>query len=465
MRVYDCWLDLTYPDGSSATMKPRQALTTLPPGAGSVTHKGNAVDFDASTYATVERNTFGPFGIAPDLQLTDFALVSTAGAPDTSPGGIVLSKLALANAAGPFTWKSKVSIRDLYNGVKGTFISPLNDWQSSDMPPYAQDPDHGYVSDANLAADGGDRRWLDIQLPFTISVSAAQRLGKIELLRRRFQGTGTFLFNLTAYQLTALDVISMNLPFLGWTGKLLEVAAHRFTVTKQGEATLLGTEIDVQETDSSIYDWDVSEELMQAGSPSRAPVLPSGQSVQTVAPPTGLMLLSDATTAIVGGDGIERSQIKVTWNAPTDGYVLNGGHTEMQYALATSPLGAWSGAAPVDPAVTQAFISGVTDGESYLVQVRFVNAAGAASNWTQAGPVTVSGADSVLPPSSISQGGASSGDVLVWDGTAWVPVTPAGVVGAPITVNGASTVTVNGAAVSYDDTILINGVNDVVDTG
>lgn len=184
----------------------------------------------------------------------------------------------LAIAAGPFRWREKVSIRDLYNGVKGTYISPANNWQSSDIPPYAQDSDHGYVSslspappfnDDNLAADGGDRRWLDIQLPFTISVATAQRLCKIELMRRRQQGTGTFTYNMAMYKTTALDVVTMTLPILRFVNKYLEIAAHRFTINKvevdSNEVTLLGTEIDVQETDPSIYDWSATEELTSEG--------------------------------------------------------------------------------------------------------------------------------------------------------------------------------------------------------
>jgi hypothetical protein len=183
----------------------------------------------------------------------------------------------LAMAAGPFRWREKVSIRDLYNGVKGTYISPANNWQSSDIPPYAQDIDHGYMSgspmypfgDANLAADGGDRRWLDIQLPFTIQVATAQRLCKIELMRRRQQGTGTFSYNMAMYKTAALDVVSMTLPLLRWTNKLLEIAAHRFTMNKMqidgNDVTLLGTEIDVQETDPSVYDWSSTEELTAQG--------------------------------------------------------------------------------------------------------------------------------------------------------------------------------------------------------
>jgi hypothetical protein len=204
-------------------------------------------------------------------------------------GGPPLPLGFLAVAAGPFRWRSKVSVRDLFNGVKGTYLCPGNKWQPSDIPPYAQDSLHGYANgsplypegDANMAADGGDRRWLDIQLPFTISTSAAQRLAKIELMRRRQQGTGTFMFNMALYQTTALDVIQMSLPLLGWVDKLLEISAHRFKLDKVqtpgGEATLLGTEIDVQETDPSVYGWDPSEELSAKG--YQQAVLPSNITV------------------------------------------------------------------------------------------------------------------------------------------------------------------------------------------
>lgn len=284
-RIYDAFVTVTYFDGSRAIFR---AVTATADNAsfssGQIEHASRAIDADAltpTTYAEVERWHFSNLSDPASLTLSNFSSPvggsGATGSPDTSALGLGSSGLTLANAAGPFRWKQKAAIRDLYNGVKGTYISPANNWQSSDIPPYAQDTLHGYASgsplypfgDANMAEDGGDRRWLDIQLPFTISVSTAQRLCKIELLRRRHQGTGTFIFNMALYQLTALDVIQMNLPVLGWTAKILEVTAHRFTLNRQNvnglEVTLLGTEIDVQETDCSVYDWDPSEELSAHG--------------------------------------------------------------------------------------------------------------------------------------------------------------------------------------------------------
>jgi hypothetical protein len=68
-----------------------------------------------------------------------------------------------------------------FNGVRGQFVSPENDWQPDDFPAYA--------SDVYLAEDGGERKWRDISLPFTISAAMAQRLAKIELERARRQMT------------------------------------------------------------------------------------------------------------------------------------------------------------------------------------------------------------------------------------------------------------------------------------
>ena len=75
--------------------------------------------------------------------------------PAAWTGSTTINAPALGAMAGPYRWRSKVSMRDLYNGVKGTYLSPANNWQTSDIPAYAQDVPHGYSSDLNLIADGG----------------------------------------------------------------------------------------------------------------------------------------------------------------------------------------------------------------------------------------------------------------------------------------------------------------------
>jgi hypothetical protein len=383
---------------------------------------------------------------APSLSpgSSTYALLDTVAASDGFPiwlWGVVLPPPPTPSvpsiAAGPFTWRSKLPIRELYNGCKGMFISPANGWQNSDFPPYAQDADHGYSGpaafegDQNLADDGGDRRWLEIQLPFTISPFGAQRLAKIELLRKRMQGAGTFAFNMSLYKTTALDIVALTLPILGWAGKLLEVSAHRLLFNRTEAGPTLGCELDLQETGPQVYEWSVTEQLAAQG--IGLGVLPN---TSNVGAPATVTAVSGSTTSITGADGISRSQILVTWPAPADGFVTSGGHIEIQYQQVSSPAGPWMSAASTDPNATQAYIGGVHDGATYHVQVRYVNAAGSPGDWVASAPVTVSGTASVIPPGNISAGGATPGDVLVWAGSPpyWQPAPPA--ITSPLTTKG-----------------------------
>lgn len=431
LLVYQCWMDATFADGSTATMVPTTAKG-FDASTGTVTDAANAIDGDPATYATISRSHFSSLSSSPVLELSGFSLQDSSPISPIGAEQIAGSLEGLSLMAGPFRWKSKLSIRDLYNGVKGTYVSPVNGWQISDYPPYAQDSKHGYggdvspalpEGDANMAADGGDRRWFDLQLPFTISPSCAQRLAKIQLMRLRQQGNGTFAFNMSLYWATALDVVSMTLPLLGWQGKLLEIQSHRLTPSKQqgpdgNDVTLLGCEIDVQETDPTVYDWTATEELTPQG--FQQSVLPDTSRPK---PPTNITLESDASTSIVGSDGIARSRILVTWTAPADGYVLQGGHIEIQYRNTSSPADAWISLGNIDPTVTSAYIDGVIDGQTYDVQIRSVNAAGVPSDWVDAGNITVSGQSSQISPGIITQDGATNGQGLVWNGTEWVPTT------------------------------------------
>ena len=171
---------------------------------------------------------------------------------------------------GPVKWRATSTGRELFNGVKGTMVLPWANWTVGDFPPYCQDTLHGYVTspptpnegDINLYYDGGDRRWMEIQLPFTIECPTAQQIAKIYLLRSRHSagngvGTGTIALSMAGYVQTALDIVTFTFPFAqllsgavqaAWTNKILEIAALRLEMQpQQGGAVALSTSVDVQE--------------------------------------------------------------------------------------------------------------------------------------------------------------------------------------------------------------------------
>lgn len=177
---------------------------------------------------------------------------------------------------------SRVPRDQIFNGVKGIFISPQNKWQPSDFPAYTRGEDT--ASDPWLAEDGGVRIWNDIELPFTSSASTAQRLAKIQLEQQRRQNVVRFTAKLGKYKYQAGDVISFTHPRYGaaWTNKTLQVAESQWAVidgTGDITAPALGVAFTMREADADIYAWDVLEE-QQILLPS-APTLPTLKGADT----------------------------------------------------------------------------------------------------------------------------------------------------------------------------------------
>jgi hypothetical protein len=209
-----------------------------------------------------------------------------------------------SDLSGSIRWMPKLAKRDLFNGIKGTFICESNQFQISDFPYYAQDNYHGYTNgapqyegDLNWQTDGA-RLWKDVQLPFTSSSSMAQRIAKIELMRIRQQGRGTLQGRMSMYQSVPLDIVYMSMPALGWSNEILEVGLTRFNMNAQnGKAPRLNVELDVQQTDPSVYDWSVTEELTVQGYPQIATAYVAAPAPQNTAQlDVDYALLADTST-------------------------------------------------------------------------------------------------------------------------------------------------------------------------
>lgn len=190
-----------------------------------------------------------------------------------------------AIAAGPFRWKGP-TVHELYNAVKGTFVSPFNRWKSTDYPAYMQDADHGYSGpaiyngDINLTADGGQRRFFELNQPFCVSSRQAQKVAKVEMLRRRwanlgippnpgsvagFGGMGEFACHMAAYAFAPLDIFAGTVAFMGLSSQDMEVTLARLKGEVRDGAMALGVELELQLTDSSIYTWNTNEEQTPQG--------------------------------------------------------------------------------------------------------------------------------------------------------------------------------------------------------
>jgi hypothetical protein len=261
-----------------------------------------------------------------------------------------------ANLIDAPTWTPYRSFKELFNRVTGTYVAPnypynvagnLYDkngwyygthdnvwpfaWEPTNYPQYAADSLHGYASDQYLAEDGGQQLPRELSFRGVISISQAQRVAKIALLRNRFQGSGSFRMGLEAWQVQPVDVIAFTWAILGMSAHLLEVSGIDFVIEpvpnqsgKEDNQTLaLSVAVTVAETDPSIYQWSIVEELSPYDVPASARQIPA-----TPAAPTSFTVTSSAGTALVGADGIVIPRARLDWAAPLDNSVTA---IQMQY--------------------------------------------------------------------------------------------------------------------------------------
>lgn len=206
-----------------------------------------------------------------------------------------------------------VSRRELFNGVKGTFASPDNNWVLSDFPPV--------ISSTFKTQDNGEEILKNVEFLFTTSSSMAQRLAKIDLLRARQQITLTLPLKLVGFKAQVGDIIQVNNTRFGWTAKKFEVTNSKISF----DEFTIGVDLDLREIDDTVFDWDADEE--QTFDPSPNTNLPDPY---TVGVPTDLTITA---TNVPSPDGAIQSGLLVTWTPPTNSFV---DQYEVQYIRGAS---------------------------------------------------------------------------------------------------------------------------------
>lgn len=255
------------------------------------------------------------------------------------------------------TLATRVSRSQNFNGVRGQFVSPENDWQPDDFPAYA--------SDVYLAEDGGERVWRDISLPFTISASMAQRLAKIELERARRQMTVRLSGKLSAWAATVGDVVTLSYARWGFAAKPFEVHGLSLDLTASGDGALLLPELVLRETSPLVYDWAASEARIYAAAPRTS--LPSPRDI----PAPGAPQVTEEIYVTRDGGGL-KVLARVFWAAAPSSFVA-------AYQLeARQGVGSWQDYGRTDG--TSLEIRDIAPG-SWSFRVKAVSVLGVSSSW------------------------------------------------------------------------------------
>lgn len=143
--------------------------------------------------------------------------------------------------------QSLVSRRENFNSIKGVFLSKVDNYIKADFPPI--------VSSTFIAQDNNEQVFKNIELPFTVSSSMAQRLAKIELLKARQQITVSMPLKLTGLKANVGDIVQINNTRMGWSAKQFEVVSLNIGLEQS-----LGVDLELREISTDVFDWATSEE-------------------------------------------------------------------------------------------------------------------------------------------------------------------------------------------------------------
>ena len=299
-----------------------------------------------------------------------------------------VKNFGLDDLRGPISLATRITARDNFNSVSGTFIDQSQDYITADYP--------AITSAIFLQKDANQENKLDLPLPYTTSASAAQRLAKLTLLRGREQMTLSAEFGLRALEVEVGDIVTFTNERYGFSAKEFEVVGWRLSANQ--DAGDLRVNLTLRETSETAFDWNAEEILIERNNTT----LLSAFDVPSVT-------LNDPTSStVLNSDGTSIQSIDFSWTpedaSRIDYYVFEWSDDSGVTYNPTTTTGTTFRLSPV--------LSGVT----YVYRVTAYNYLGAKGTTVTSGIGVAGLADDTIPnaPTSPSAVGGYRTATVTW---------------------------------------------------
>jgi len=295
--------------------------------------------------------------------------------------------LTLDDLRSPISLDTRITMRDNFNTVRGTFIDASQGWISADYPEV--------TGAAFVTEDNGEQALLDLQLPFTTSSATAQRLAKLTLYRGREQMTFSADFGLEALEVEVGDIIGITNARYGFNAKEFEVVGWKFSSDQ--DAGDLRVNLTLRETSAAAFNWN-AEETDIISNNTTLPSITAGTAITS-------LTLSDGGSE-VQGDGTVINSLLASWTAPTNAFVS---YYEVELRQTSS-----ANTTVFTTSETSIVLSPVIDGVNYTVRVRSVSVTGFRGAYASAS--ATAGGDTSAPsaPTSVSATGGFKYITVNW---------------------------------------------------
>ena len=251
---------------------------------------------------------------------------------------------------------------ELYNTVKPIFVDSTNNFVATDAPVFqdstflTEDTPNGTNSDKPNFA-----KQMEKQLPFTITHTMAQRIGRIALNNQRLNTTISCLVDMSFLKLQPADWVYVTNERLSFSQKVFEVISLNLEVIPTDEIPTLAVRLNLKEADNSVFTFATSDYQTPVVSGSD---LPTG--AYTLSPPTNLSVATDSTTV----DVITHTSVTASWTNADSNFIIG---TEVQFKRSGDSIYTTSFA---NRGATKQQITGLEVGVTYNFRVRHISMTG-----------------------------------------------------------------------------------------
>lgn len=224
------------------------------------------------------------------------------------------------NLLAPVNVSTKNGTGELYNTVKPIYVDSTNNFIAADAPVYQ---DSTFLTEDTPNGTTNDKpnyvKQMEKQLPFTVTHTMAQRIGRLALKNQRLSTSLSCMVDLSFMKLQPADWVYMTNERLGFSQKIFEVISVNMEVMQTDDAPTLGVRLALKETATSTFAFATSDYQANIAAGSN---LASGGFA--LAAPTGLGVVTDSTDV----DSFNFTSATVTWSNSASPLVTG---TEIQY--------------------------------------------------------------------------------------------------------------------------------------
>ena len=267
----------------------------------------------------------------------------------------------------PIAVSTNASTGDLYNSIKPVYVDASLNFISADAEVYADSTMLNADTPSGESTANYVKR-MEVQLPFTVTDTMAQRLGRIGLKSQRQTTSLSVLVSLQFMRLQPNDWVYLTNERLNFTQKVFEVLSTNMEVIQDGDVPVIATRLELKEVEAAVFNFATNDYTTAQSEGSNV-----STGTYAVTAPTNLALTQqsniDGTTSKV--------DIKVAWtNNASDKVTL----TEIEYKLSTDSN--FTSDFTVGKRVAVGLIPNVVVGKTYNVRIRHIDVNGVTSAYT-----------------------------------------------------------------------------------